>query len=146
MSWKELAGKGTWLGMAAAAAVLLVLLGVASLLLLRGVIPESAIPAAAYISAAAACFFGGRIAVRGGEGGTLPRALAVSACVYGAMWLTVLGGDAQVSFGQSGLWLTAAVWGGGTLAGIMGQGKRRRKTMPRGKRRVVDKRRKRAVT
>ena len=43
MSWKELAGKGTWLGMAAAAAVLLVLLGVASLLLLRGVIPESAI-------------------------------------------------------------------------------------------------------
>ena len=42
MSWKELAGKGTWLGMAAAAAVLLVLLGVASLLLLRGVIPESA--------------------------------------------------------------------------------------------------------
>ena len=54
MSWKELAGKGTWLGMAAAAAVLLVLLGVASLLLLRGVIPENAIPAAAYISAAAA--------------------------------------------------------------------------------------------
>ena len=145
MSWKELAGKGTWLGMAAAAAVLLVLLGVASLLLLRGVIPESAIPAAAYISAAAACFFGGRIAVRGGEGGPLPRALAVSACVYGAMWLTVLG-DAQVSFGQNGLWLTAAVWGGGTLAGIMGQGKRRRKTVPRGKRRVVDKRRKRAVT
>ena len=136
MSWKELAGKGTWLGMAAAAAVLLVLLGVASLLLLRGVIPESAIPAAAYISAAAACFFGG----------PLPRALAVSACVYGAMWLTVLGGDAQVSFGQNGLWLTAAVWGGGTLAGIMGQGKRRRKTVPRGKRRVVDKRRKRAVT
>ena len=146
MSWKELAGKGTWLGMAAAAAVLLLLLGVASLLLLRGVIPESAIPAAAYISAAAACFFGGRIAVRGGEGGPLSRALAVSACVYGAMWLTALGGDAQVSFGQSGLWLTAAVWGGGTLAGIMGQGKRRRKTVPRGKRRVVDKRRKRAVT
>ena len=72
--------------------------------------------------------------------------LAVSACVYGAMWLTALGGDAQVSFGQNGLWLTAAVWGGGTLAGIMGQGKRRRKTVPRGKRRVVDKRRKRAVT
>ena len=65
---------------------------------------------------------------------------------YIALAVTALGGDAQVSFGQSGLWLTAAVWGGGTLAGIMGQGKRRRKTVPRGKRRVVDKRRKRAVT
>ena len=146
MSWKELAGKGTWLGMAAAAAVLLVLLGGASLLLLRGIMPESAIPAIVYVSAAAACFSGGRIAVRRSEGGTLPRALAVSACVYGAMWLTALGGDAQVSFGQNGLWLTAAVWGGGALAGIIGQRKRKRKAVPRGKHRVVDKRWKRAVT
>ncbi len=146
MSWKDLTGKGTWLGMAAAAGVLLALLGVASLLLLRGVIPESAIPTAVYAGAAAACFFGGRIAVRGGEDGRLPRALAVSACVYGAMWLAALGGGAQVCFGQNGLWLTAAVWGGGALAGFTGQGRRRRKTGSRGKRRVVDKRRKRAVT
>ena len=146
MSWKDLLGKGTWWGMAAAAGSLLLLLGTASLLLLRGVLPESAMSAAVCVSLALSCFCGGRIAARRGDGGTLPRALAVSACVYGAMWLTVLGGDAQVSFGQNGLWLTAAVWGGGTLAGIMGQGKRRRKTVPRGKRRVVDKRRKRAVT
>lgn len=40
MSWKQLAGKGTWLGTATAAVVLLAALGVSSLLLLRGIVPE----------------------------------------------------------------------------------------------------------
>ena len=40
MSWKQLAGKGTWLGTATAAVVLLAALGVSSLLLLRGIMPE----------------------------------------------------------------------------------------------------------
>ena len=145
MSWKDLLGKGTWWGMAAAAGSLLLLLGTASLLLLRGVLPESAMSAAVCVSLALSCFCGGRIAARRGDGGTLPRALAVSACVYGAMWLTALGGDAPVAFGQNGLCLTAAVWGGGLLAGLIG-GRPRRKKATAHRRRTVDKRRKRSVT
>ena len=38
MSWKQLAGKGTWLGTATAAVVLLAALGVSSLLLLLSLI------------------------------------------------------------------------------------------------------------
>lgn len=145
MSWKDLLGKGTWWGMAAAAGSLLLLLGTASLLLLRGVLPESAMSAAVCVSLALSCFCGGRIAARRGDGGTLPRALAVSACVYGAMWLTALGGDAPVAFGQNGLHLTAAVWGGGLLAGLIG-GRPRRKKAAAHRRRTVDKRGKRSVT
>ena len=145
MSWKDLLGKGTWWGMAAAAGSLLLLLGTASLLLLWGVLPESAMSAAVCVSLALSCFCGGRIAARRGDGGTLPRALAVSACVYGAMWLTALGGDAPVAFGQNGLHLTAAVWGGGLLAGLIG-GKPRRKKAAAHRRRTVDKRGKRSVT
>ena len=145
MSWKDLLGKGTWWGMAAAAGSLLLLLGTASLLLLRGVLPESAMSAAVCVSLALSCFCGGRIAARRGDGGTLPRALAVSACVYGAMWLTALGGDAPVAFGQNGLYLTAAVWGGGLLAGLIG-GRPSRKKAAAHRRRTVDKRGKRSVT
>lgn len=145
MSWKDLLGKGTWWGMAAAAGSLLLLLGTASLLLLRGVLPESAMSAAVCVSLALSCFCGGRIAARRGDGGTLPRALAVSTCVYGAMWLTALGGDAPVAFGQNGLYLTAAVWGGGLLAGLIG-GRPRRKKAAAHRRRTVDKRGKRSVT
>ncbi len=145
MSWKDLLGKGTWWGMAAAAGSLLLLLGTASLLLLRGVLPESAMSAAVCVSLALSCFCGGHIAARRGDGGTLPRALAVSACVYGAMWLTALGGDAPVAFGQNGLYLTAAVWGGGLLAGLIG-GRPRRKKAAAHRRRTVDKRGKRSVT
>lgn len=145
MSWKDLLGKGTWWGMAAAAGSLLLLLGTASLLLLRGVLPESAMSAAVCVSLALSCFCGGRIAARRGDGGMLPRALAVSACVYGAMWLTALGGDAPVAFGQNGLCLTAAVWGGGLLAGLIG-GRPRRKKAAAHRRRTVDKRGKRSVT
>ena len=145
MSWKDLLGKGTWWGMAAAAGSLLLLLGTASLLLLRGVLPESAMSAAVCVSLSLSCFCGGRIAARRGDGGTLPRALAVSACVYGAMWLTALGGDAPVAFGQNGLYLTAAVWGGGLLAGLIG-GRPRRKKAAAHRRRTVDKRGKRSVT
>ena len=145
MSWKDLLGQGTWGGMAAAAGSLLLLLGTASLLLLRGVLPESAMSAAVCVSLALSCFCGGRIAARRGDGGTLPRALAVSACVYGAMWLTARGGDAPVAFGQNGLYLTAAVWGGGLLAGLIG-GRPRRKKAAAHRRRTVDKRGKRSVT
>ena len=100
---------------------------------------------AVYGSAALACFCGGRVAVRQGDGGALLRALAVSGCVYGGLWLAALSGDGPVAFGGNGLYLTAAVWGGGLLAGAAGGRKRRRRAAPR-TRRPADRRRKRAVT
>lgn len=56
MSWKQLAGKGTWLGTATAAVVLLAALGVSSLLLLRGIVPERAMGPLVWGSSVLACF------------------------------------------------------------------------------------------
>ena len=61
MSWKQLAGKGTWLGTATAAVVLLAALGVSSLLLLRGIVPERAMGPLVWGSSVLACFCGVRI-------------------------------------------------------------------------------------
>ncbi len=144
MSWKQLAGTGTWLGAAVAAAVLLVGLGVSSLLLLRSVVPEYAMGPLVWGSSALACFCGGRAAVRKGGEGALPRTLAVSACVYGAIWLAALTGDGQIRFGGSGIAETCAVWGGGILAGVVGIKRRQKRTPVR--RRKGTGRRKRAVT
>ena len=134
MSWKQLAGKGTWLGTATAAVVLLAALGVSSLLLLRGIVPERAMGPLVWGSSVLACFCGGRMAIRQGGDGPLPRALAVSACVYGAMWIAALTGNAQ----------TCAVWGGGLLAGLIGTKQKRRR--PHSGHRKGGDRRKRAVT
>ena len=109
-----------------------------------GAVPESAMRPLVWIVAGAACFCGGRAAVRKGGDGALPRALAVSACVYGAMWLAALTGDGEVQFAQGGTALTCAVWGGGLLAGLVGV--RRRKKKPADRRRRSGERRKRAVT
>ena len=144
MNWKQLASGGTWLGAATAAAVLLAGLGVAALLILRGAAPEGAMRPLVWAVSALACFCGGRVAVRRGGDGALPRALAVSACVYGAMWLTALAGDAPVRFAEGGIAQTCAVWGGGLLAGIVGVKRKRRRTPDR--RRRGGERRKRAVT
>ena len=97
-----------------------------------------------WIVAGSACFCGGRAAVQKGGDGALPRALAVSACVYGAMWLAALTGEGEVQFAQGGTALTCAVWGGGLLAGLVGV--RRRKKKPADRRRRSGERRKRAVT
>ena len=127
MSWRQLINGGTWSGAAVAAALLLVGMGVEALMLLRGMAPES-----------------GRVAVRRGGDGALPRALAVSACVYGALWLTALTGESPVRFGPDGIAQTCAVWGGGLLAAIPGAKRKRKKTQKRP--RQGGSRRKRAVT
>ena len=133
MSWKQLAGKGTWLGTATAAVVLLAALGVSSLLLLRGIVPERAMGPLVWGGSVLACFCGGRMAIRQGGDGPLPRALAVSACVYGAMWIAALTGNEAIHFAGSGL-----------LAGLIGTKQKRRR--PRSGRRKGGDRRKRAVT
>lgn len=145
MSWKQLIGAGTWLGAAVAAAVLLAGLGIGSLVLLRGMLPESAMRPIVWAVSALACFCGGRVAVRKGNGGPLPRALAVSACVYGAMWLTALTGESDPQFAAGGIAQTCAVWGGGLLAGAIGAKRKRKKAAYPRRKRNGD-RRKRAVT
>ena len=127
MSWKQLAGKGTWLGTATAAVVLLAALGVSSLLLLRGIVPERAMGPLVWGSSVLACICGGRMAIRQGGDGPLPRALAVSACVYGAMWIAALTGNEAIHFTGSGIAQTCAVWGGGLLAGLIGTKQKRRR-------------------
>ena len=127
-----------------AAVVLLAALGVSSLLLLRGIVPERAMGPLVWGSSVLACFCGGRMAIRQGGDGPLPRALAVSACVYGAMWIAALTGNEAIHFAGSGIAQTCAVWGGGLLAGLVGV--RRRKKKPADRRRRSGERRKRAVT
>lgn len=145
MSLKRLLGGATWLGAGAAVVVLLGSLGVGALLLARGVVPEGGMRPMVWLSAGLACFCGGRVAVRrGGGDGTLPRALAVSGCVYGGIWLAVLAGNAPVCFDGNAWILAAAVWGGGAAAGLMGRRKRRKRAKSPGKSPV--RRRKRAVT
>lgn len=145
MSWKRWTGAGTWLGAAAAAAILLLGLGISSLALLRGLLPESAMRPLVWGCSGAACFCGGRVAVRRGGDGALPRSLAVSACVYGAMWLAALTGDGPVVFDMNAAAQTCAVWGGGVLSGLMGSG-RKRSRRTGAKRRRGETGRKRAVT
>lgn len=143
MAWKGITVRGTLRGVLWAAATLLMLLAIGSLLLVRGVVPEGAMAWLACLCAAVSCFAGGRAAM--GREGKLLSALAVSGCVYGGMWLATLGGDAPVAFGRQGLILTACVWGGGLLAGVMGHRSAPRKAPVR-RRAVGGKRGKRAVT
>lgn len=143
MSWKGITVKGTLRGVLWAAVTLLALLAITSLLLVRGVVPESAMAYLSCVCTAISCFVGGRAAM-GREGGLL-CALAVSGCVYAGMWLASIGGDAPVAFHRHGLILTACVWGGGLLAGLIGRRRPPRKVTSR-RRTGGGKRGKRAVT
>lgn len=143
MSWKGITVKGTLRGVLWAVVTLLALLAVSSLLLVRGVVPESGMAGLSCVCGAVSCFVGGRAAM-GREGG-LVCALAVSGCVYAGMWLASIGGDAPVAFDRHGLILTACVWGGGLLAGLIGRRRPPRKAPVR-RRTGGGKRGKRAVT
>ena len=126
MSVKKLLGAATWKGLLLAIVSLLTLLGVAALMLQRGLLPESAAPAAVCAAYAIAAFLGGRSAVRTGECGPLPHTLAVAVCLYAAVWLVALGGTVQ--FAAPGLMLPAAIFGGAAVAGLLGRrGKRQAK-------------------
>ena len=139
MSVKKLLGAAMWQGLLLAMLTLLALLAVSSLMLQRGLLPESAAPSMVCVACAAAVFAGSRRAVRKGEGGPLPQAAAVAVCLYAALWLIALGGTPQFSI--HGPAVTASVFGGALLAGLLGQkrgkrqaGQRRRRVgLPPGK-------------
>lgn len=119
MSVKKLLGAAMWQGLLLAMLTLLALLAVSSLMLQRGLLPESAAPSMACAACAAAVFAGSRRAVRKGEGGPLPQAAAVAVCLYAALWLIALGGTPQ--FSVHGPAVTASVFGGALLAGLLGK-------------------------
>ena len=123
MSVKKLLGAATWRGLLLAILVLLALLCAAALMLQRGLLPESAAPAAVCPAYAAAVFLGGRSAVKAGECGPLPQAMAVAVCLYAAVWLVALGGTVQ--FAPYGPMLTAVIFGGAAAAGLLGRKGRR---------------------
>ena len=129
MSFKKLLGAALWKGLLLAMLLLLLLLAAASLMLQRGLLPESAAPAMVAASYAISAFIGGRQAVRSGEAGALPQALAVAACLYAAVWLVALGGG-DIAFSAHGPLLTAGILGGGLAAGLPGRKKGRRQ-LPR---------------
>ena len=133
MSVKKLLGAAMWQGLLLAMLTLLALLAVSSLMLQRGLLPESAAPSMVCVACAAAVFAGSR-AVRKGEGGPLPQAAAVAVCLYAALWLIALGGTPQFSI--HGPAVTASVFGGALLAGLLGKKRGKRQA---GKRRKGEK-------
>ena len=146
MSFKKLLGASLWKGLLLSMLLLLLLLAAASLMLQRGLLPESAAPVMVCTAYAASVFVGARQAVRGGAGeaGPLPQARTLAVLLYAAVWLIALSGDTD--FSAHGLLLTAGLFGGALLAGLLGrkrgkrqpdkrQSKERARAVPRRKRR-----------
>lgn len=146
MSFKKLLGASLWKGLLLSMLLLLLLLAAASLMLQRGLLPENAAPVMVCTAYAASVFVGARQAVRGGAGeaGPLPQALTLAVLLYAAVWLIALSGETD--FSAHGLLLTAGLFGGALLAGLLGgkrgkrqsdkrQSKERARAVPRRKRR-----------
>ncbi len=128
MSFKKLLGAALWKGLLLSMVLLLALLAAASLMLQRGLLPESAAPVMVCAAYAVSVLVGARRAVRSGEGAPLPQALTLAVCLYAAVWLVALSGDTD--FSAHGLLLTAGLFGGALLAGLLGRKKGKRQ-MPR---------------
>ena len=128
MSFKKLLGAALWKGLLLSMVLLLALLAAASLMLQRGLLPESAAPVMVCAAYAVSVLVGTRRAVRSGEGAPLPQALTLAVCLYAAVWLVALSGDTD--FSAHGLLLTAGLFVGALLAGLLGRKKGKRQ-MPR---------------
>lgn len=128
MSFKKLLGAALWKGLLLSMVLLLALLAATSLMLQRGLLPESAAPVMVCAAYAVSVLVGARRAVRSGEGAPLPQALTLAVCLYAAVWLVALSGDTD--FSAHGLLLTAGLFGGALLAGLLGRKKGKRQ-MPR---------------
>lgn len=128
MSFKKLLGAALWKGLLLSMVLLLALLAAASLMLQRGLLPESAAPVMVCAAYAVSVFVGARRAVRSGEAAPLPQTLTLAVCLYAAVWLVALSGDTD--FSAHGLLLTAGLFGGALLAGLLGRKKGKRQ-MPR---------------
>lgn len=135
MSFKKLLGAALWKGLLLSMLLLLALLAASSLMLQRGLLPESAAPDMVCAAYVIAVFVGGRRAIRSGEAGALPQALTLAVCLYAAVWLVALSGG-DTDFSAHGLLLSAGLFGGALLAGLLGRkkGKRQAGRRPAGER------------
>lgn len=129
MSFKKLLGAALWKGLLLSMVLLLALLAAASLMLQRRLLPESAAPVMVCAAYAVSVFVGARRAVRSGEAAPLPQALTLAVCLYAAVWLVALSGG-DTDFSAHGLLLTAGLFGGALLAGLLSRKKGKRQ-MPR---------------
>ena len=97
------------------------------LLAVRGEMPD----VAAFSMMAALCLMaalaGGLTAVRRMPWGTLPSALLVAACFGAVLLLVGLSCWDSITWGGRGGVLLACVLAGGTLAGVLGGGRKRRR-------------------
>ena len=131
MSFKKLLGAALWKGLLLSMLLLFLLLAASSLMLQRGLLPESAAPVMVCAAYAVSVFVGARRAVRSGEAAPLPQALTLAVCLYAAVWLVALSGDTD--FSAHGLLLTAGLFGGALLAGLLGRKKGKRQMSRRQK-------------
>lgn len=144
MSFKKLLGASLWKGLLLSMLLLLLLLAAASLMLQRGLLPENAAPVMVCTAYAVSVFTGARQAVRGGEAGPLPQALTLAVLLYAAVWLIALSGETD--FSAHGLLLTAGLFGGALLAGLLGRKRGKRqpdKRQPKERARAVPRRKRR---
>lgn len=131
MSFKKLLGAALWKGLLLSMLLLLLLLAASSLMLQRGLLPESAAPVMVCAAYAVSVFVGARRAVRSGAAAPLPQVLTLAVCLYAAVWLVALSGDTD--FPAHGLLLTAGLFGGALLAGLLGRKKGKRQMSRRQK-------------
>ena len=131
MSFKKLLGAALWKGLLLSMLLLLLLLAASSLMLQRGLLPESAAPVMVCAAYAVSVFVGARWAVRSGAAAPLPQVLTLAVCLYAAVWLVALSGDTD--FSAHGLLLTAGLFGGALLAGLLGRKKGKRQMSRRQK-------------
>lgn len=131
MSFKKLLGAALWKGLLLSMLLLLLLLAASSLMLQRGLLPESAAPVMVCAAYAVSVFVGARRAVRSGAAAPLPQVLTLAVCLYAAVWLVALSGDTD--FSAHGLLLTAGLFGGALLAGLLGRKKGKRQMSRRQK-------------
>ena len=153
MSWRRILGKRTWLGLAAAVASLLLWLMLGALLITRGMLPPELADGWLYGGCALSVLLGGCLAGKGRGERLLP--LMVAALLYAVLWIAALATAQPLDFTGRGIWITAAVLGGGLLGcllpggGLLGcllPGGGKRKKRSKSKTYARTKRRKRAVT
>lgn len=143
MSWRRILGKRTWLGLAAAVASLLLWLMLGALLITRGMLPPELADGWLYGGCALSVLLGGCLAGKGRGERLLP--LMVAALLYAVLWIAALAAAQPLDLAGQGIWITAAVLGGGLLGCLLSGGGKRKKRS-KSKTYARKKRRKRAVT
>ena len=136
--------KNTWIGLAVSAAILFLGLAVGALLISRCDFSEETQRLYLITISAATAFTGAFVAAKG-RSEYLLRALAECALLYLLLWVMTLCTEGKACLDQFAVKVTAAVWGGGLLAGIVAPRKNRKQRKKSGHKPVA-KRGKHVVT